>query len=391
LSFAVSFTAQGDKLRPMFQSGFSDSKQFMAEAVRLAQQARGLTSPNPMVGAVVVSPLGEIIGRGFHPKAGESHAEVFAIREARKTHPSLTGCTIYVTLEPCNHFGRTPPCADLVLTSGISRVVVGAIDPNPKMQGKSIEKLRQNGITVDVGVLQDDCEKLIRGFKSVMTTKRPFVTLKCATSLDGKIATATGESQWITGSEARAAGHVERAEHDAILVGIGTVLADDPQLTARIDEKVSSLTKVIIDSQLRTPSTARIFKTPGRVIIYCSQFASILSRTELEKASATVVAVPSDGVNGLDLRAVLADLANQGVQELLVEGGAKILGGFAREKLFDRVLYFLAPRIFGSGSRDAFEGLRTESLSESIEIKPMNMRLVGGDILIEGVRACSPV
>lgn len=368
----------------------------MKTALDLASQARGKTAPNPMVGAVVLDSRGQIIGRGFHPQAGQPHAEVFAIRDAQTKLKDLSACTLVVTLEPCNHHGRTPPCVNLILESGIKKVVVGTPDPNPLMQGKSLETLRVKGVEVIEGVLSKESQDLIRGFKSVMFEKRPFITLKCATSLDGKIATSTGESQWITEEPARQLAHQERATHDAILVGVGTVMADDPQLNVRLPNQIDrGLTKVILDSRLMTPPTARLFKTPGRVLIYCEKSYAAERRQSLEKAGAAVLPVASVGdftqPGLLDLEEVMTSLVEQGVQELLVEGGARVLGAVVREQLFDRVVYFLAPKILGSASRDAFEGLDVKALNESVNIENVTTRQIGKDIVIEGTRACSQV
>ncbi len=366
----------------------------MIEAIKLASTARGMTAPNPIVGAVVVNEKGEIIGRGFHPKAGEPHAEVFAIRDAKKKQNDLRGCTLFVTLEPCNHFGRTPPCLDLVLSEGFKKVKVGSLDPNPLMQGKSIQKLKDAGVDVEIGVEGLNAEKLIRGYKSVMLNARPYVSLKCATSLDGKIATRTGESQWITEAPARQLAHIERAEHDAIMVGVGTVIADDPQLNVRLNSAHAGLKKIILDSRLRTPPTSKLFSTMGPVIIYCDSQYSGERKVNLEKTGAIVVPVDSGDQtfhkDSLDLNTVLKDLAKRGVQELMVEGGARVLGAFVREKLFDRLVYIIAPKILGSESRDVFEGLNIDKLKESVCLENISTRLVGTDIIIEGTRPCSP-
>jgi diaminohydroxyphosphoribosylaminopyrimidine deaminase/5-amino-6-(5-phosphoribosylamino)uracil reductase len=353
---------------------------FMSTALDLATKARGHTAPNPLVGAVVVSLKNEIIGRGFHPRAGEPHAEVFAINEALKTGESLAGATLYVTLEPCNHFGKTPPCVDLILSSGIKTVKVGVLDANPLMQGKSIEKLRVHGINVEVGILKNQAESLVRGFKSVLKTGFPFVTLKCATSLDGKIATQSGESQWITEEPARQLGHFERAHHDTILVGIGTVLSDDPRLSVRVNDTPEvGLRKVILDSQLRTPVNSKIFFSPGEVLIYCDLNYSSERKHELENAGAKIIPLT-------DLKEILKDLALRGSQEILVEGGAKVLGSFVREKLFDRIIYILAPKILGSEGRDVFDGLNVNRLIDSVVLKNVSTQMIGHDILIEGIR-----
>ncbi len=368
----------------------------MLEAIKLATQARGMTAPNPMVGAIVVNREGQVIGRGFHPKAGEFHAEVFAIHEAKKIQNDLSSASLYVTLEPCNHYGRTPPCLDLILLEKIKDVKVGALDPNPLMQGRSIEKLKVAGVKVEVGVGATEAGKLIRGFKSVLLNSRPYVSLKCATSLDGKIATRSGESQWITDAPARQLAHVERSEHDAIMVGVGTVIADNPQLNVRLPgSKKYSLKKIILDSRLRTPVDSKLFSTSGPVIIFCDDQFSSERKLDLEKVGATVVPVSAGdqkfNKDSLDLNTVLKKLVSFGVQELMVEGGARVLGAFVREKLFDRLIYFIAPKILGSESRDVFEGVGIDKLQDSLKLENISTRIVGTDIMIEGIRECSLV
>ena len=293
---------------------------FMEEALSLASKARGLTAPNPMVGAVVINSNGQIVGRGYHPRAGEPHAEVFAINEASSKLGDLKDCTLITTLEPCNHFGRTPPCTQLILKSGIKKVIVGTEDPSPLMTGKSITFLEEKGVVFEVGVLKEDCDKLIRGYKSVLERGRPFVTVKAATSLDGKIATAAGESKWITDEPSRALAHEERSQHDAILVGVGTVLADNPLLTARLSSKNDGLKKVILDARLLTPPSSKLFKSGSLVYIYCDPTYSGERRKLLEAAGAIVVPVPVDQHSEpgyLDIKKVFADLASRGVQDLL--------------------------------------------------------------------------
>lgn len=365
---------------------------FMKKAIDLALTARGATAPNPVVGAIVASPTGEILGKGFHPRAGEAHAEVFAINEAKLKTADLSDCLLFVTLEPCNHQGKTPPCTDLIFSSKIKNVFVGTLDPHPFMRGKSVELLRQKGCEVTVGVMETECRQIIRGFQSVLEKGRPFVTLKCATSLDGKIATASGESQWITDEPARTYAHQLRSEHDAILVGIGTVLADDPRLDVRYSQEVHPLTKVVLDSRLMMSPQSRLLKTAGEVLVYCDKSYAAARREELERAGAIVIPIERDLSKPalVNLSLVLKDLAIRGVQDLLVEGGGKVLGAFVKEQFFDRFIYIMAPKIMGSASRDVFEGFEIESLGESVRLENISARLIGPDVLIEGNRLCSP-
>ncbi len=370
---------------------------FMQQAIALAKKAKGLTYPNPMVGAIIIDENKEIIGRGYHPKAGEAHAEVFAIREAlQKKSGFLSDCILYVTLEPCNHTGRTPPCVNLVIDSRLKSVVVGVLDPNPLMQGQSIEALKTKGVDVITGVCAVECQQLIRGFKKVMEENRPFVSLKAAASLDGKLATGSGESKWITGSDARAYAHELRADHDAVLVGVGTILKDDPSLNARIENNGNLLTgkKIILDSRLRTPVTAKIFNSPGQVLIYCDKDFPGIQKEALEKRGAKIIPLWRSEKNPgtLNLHEVVADLAlHQGVQDLLVEGGSQILGSFLKENIFDQLYYFVAPKIIGGEGRDAFAGFDIESLKDSEMFSNLKVKQLGKDFVFEGARACLPV
>ncbi len=355
-----------------------DLEFFMNEAVTEALKGKGHTAPNPVVGAVVVNPTGQIIGRGFHPKVGESHAEVFAINDALKTSADLSQCSIFVTLEPCNHHGRTPPCLDLIVKHKLKKVIVGSTDPNPQMAGSSIEKLKNLGVDVVSGVLQHQTDKLIRGFKSVLQTGLPYVTLKCAVSIDGKIATESGESKWITSEESRNYVYQLRKESDAVLVGIGTVLADDPNLDGR--------KKIILDSRLQTPPTSKVFKSNGGVIIYCDRNYSAQKRLALETVGAIVIPVDLNGAK-LDLKKILLDLPSHKIQDVFVEGGATVLGGFLTEKLFDSLIYFIAPKIIGERGKSVFAGFNAETLSDSLMLKNMTVKNIGPDFILEA--SCS--
>lgn len=352
----------------------------------MAKQSRGKTAPNPMVGALVVDQSGIVVGRGYHPVAGGPHAEVVAIEDADRHGVDLSQCTLVITLEPCGFFGKTPPCLDLILDKKIPRVIVGTQDPNPKVCGQSIQKLRQHGVDVQEGVLESECAKLIRGFASALTLGRPYITLKCATSLDGKIATMGGESKWITSEFSRKEAHRLRSDHDAILVGIGTLLADDPNLTVRHGNESYRMTKVILDSTLRCSPGARVFQSKDSVLIYCSPEADLEKKLALENVGAQVIPIYP-----YNLKEVVADLAQKGVQDLLVEGGASVLGSFVRETLFDRMVYFMSPQILGDKALDVFQGVSPSTLRESVKLKDVETKMLGGDLVIEGVPDCSPV
>lgn len=356
---------------------------YMKRAIELAYLGKGDTYPNPPVGAVVVDSTGRIIGEGFHPKAGFSHAEVFAIEAAKKSLDDLSTCQLYVTLEPCRHFGRTPPCTDLILKEKIKTVFVGSTDPNPVMQGKSIALLKNAGVNVTEGVLKSECEKIIRGFEKILKLGRPFVTLKTAVSLDGKVATSAGESKWITSEESRARGHLERKQHDGILVGIETLLADNPGLDVRYGLDGKPKTKVVLDSRLRTPLNSQIFKTPGRVVIFTSYLNDEKIQINLEKNGALVI--PVESPNGrLSLHEILGNLVQLGVQDLLVEGGGQVLGSFIQSGLFDRLVYFMSPQILGDQALDSFRGLQIPKLSDAVRFTSMTATPIGVDLLIEG-------
>ncbi len=358
---------------------------FMKEALRLAERGRGQTSPNPMVGAVLVRG-NRIVGRGFHAKAGGAHAEVFAIREAGR---KARGATIYVNLEPCNHFGRTPPCTDTIIKSRIKRVVCAMIDPNPRNNGRGIRKLRANGIKVKVGVLEKESRNLNKPFIKFITKKMPFVTVKVAESIDGKIATNTGDSKWITGVKARDFVHRLRRESDAILVGVNTIIKDNPLLTSRPHREFPI--KVILDPELKTPPNAKIFskKSPALVIIvafdrYLRTKSGQAKARGLNKSGVLVIGEKEKG-GRFYLRSILRRLAGLEVVHLLVEGGGTTIASFIEDRLVDRLLFFIAPKIIGG--RDAItsvEGKGVDRISKAIKLKNIEVKNFDEDILITG-------
>ncbi|MFH1468897.1 MAG: bifunctional diaminohydroxyphosphoribosylaminopyrimidine deaminase/5-amino-6-(5-phosphoribosylamino)uracil reductase RibD [Pseudomonadota bacterium] len=309
---------------------------YMHRCLELAARAVGRTAPNPLVGAVIVAG-GEIVGEGFHARAGEAHAEVLALRRAGQR---ARGATLYVNLEPCDHHGRTPPCTEAILTAGIRRVVIGMSDPNPLVLGRGIQRLRAAGLEVEVGVRFDDCRAVNADFVTAMERGRPRVTLKAAATLDGRIATQTGESQWITSPEARAHVHRLRNERDAVLVGAGTALVDDPALTCRLAGGRDPV-PVVLDSRLRVPVTARMFAAGARALVYTAVAPP-------PEHPATVVRVAA-GPGGLDLGEVLADLLRRGLHSVLVEGGGQVHRSFLDAGLVDVVLLYLAPAVLGGG------------------------------------------
>ncbi len=373
---------------------------FMRLALRLARRGLGATSPNPMVGAVIVR-SGRILGRGWHHGAGEPHAEVEALQDCRRRRMSVADATLYVTLEPCCTHGRTPPCTDAIIAAGILRVVAGATDPNPDHAGRGFKILRRAGIEVVHDVLAAESARMNEGFNHWIVTKTPLVTVKAAMTLDGKIATATGESKWITGEEARARTMHLRQGVDAILVGINTVLADDPALTVRIvepagegnqtpkrGEVVRQPRRVVLDSLARTPLDSRLVsdKHADRTVVVTTRAAPKRRVSALEKRVSVLVAPLRQGRP--DLRAVLCRLGEMDVTSLLVEGGGEVSASFLEQGLAHRVAFFYAPKIIGGcDARKAVAGRGARSWSEVVRLTEVETSMVGCDLLLEA-RVC---
>lgn len=391
----------------------SDEK-YMQLALQYAAFAKGRTSPNPLVGAVIVKD-GRIVGTGWHRKAGTPHAEIHALNMAGEL---AKGATIYVTLEPCAHQGRTGPCAEALVKAGISRAVVATLDPNPKVSGKGIDILRKAGIDVTVGVCEGEAKRLMEVFLKWIVTGRPFTVWKTAMSLDGKIATSGGESQWITGDEARACGHRLRDEYDAIMAGIGTILADNPSLTTRLNEGIQKPladgrwvaaaladrnispsghcpVRIIVDSLARTPLDSRII-TDGKspVIIAVAPAAPAERIAALRKAGAEVLMVPADPsvpeeetaskVNLTRLMEMLGD-KSRGITSVLVEGGGTLAFSLLKAGLMDKVHAFVAPMLIGGQeAKGALGGSGFKSLGDAPVLKEVTTEMVGKDIHITG-------
>jgi len=355
---------------------------FMRRALELAERGRGLTSPNPMVGAVVVS--GDtILGEGFHEWAGGPHAEVLALAAAGARS---RGATLYSTLEPCVHHGRTPPCAPAVVAAGICRVVVALVDPNPLVAGRGLGALREAGVEVVAAILTEDAERQNRAFTTAMRLGRPHVTLKAATTLDGRIADVQGESKWITGPDARAAAHRLRSEADAIVAGVGTVLRDDPALTVRLDRPwPREPYRVVLDTGARTPADARLITaaTPARALVIVGEHADAARTATLTAAGATVISVPVRD-DRIDLHAALAALAEREVRAVLVEGGGEVHGAFLDAALVDRVAFFVAPRLLGGRGATPAIGGAGSPLKSAARIIGVEVTHLGEDLLIEG-------
>src|SRR3990170_1760168 len=315
---------------------------FMRLAIKLAEKGFGRTSPNPVVGSVVVK-NGKIIGRGYHQDAGLPHAEVNALQDAGK---KAQGSTLYVTLEPCAHFGRTSPCVTAIIKAGVKKVVIGSIDPNPKVRGKGIRTLEKNKIEVIKDVLRDECLSLNEAYVKYITKKTPFVILKLATTLDGKIATSIGDSKWITSLESRRYAHRLRSLVDCVMVGSGTILKDDPALTVRLI-KGKNPARAILDSGLRIPVKAKIFASHNeRVFIFTSANANKNKIRLLEEKGAEVIKV-NQSKDGLSIKGVLRELGKRGVTSVLIEGGARVAASALKEGAVDKAIFIVAPKIIG--------------------------------------------
>jgi diaminohydroxyphosphoribosylaminopyrimidine deaminase / 5-amino-6-(5-phosphoribosylamino)uracil reductase len=356
-------------------------RRFLSACLDLARMGEGETSPNPMVGAILVQG-DRILGQGYHRRAGDPHAEVEALASAGS---GARGSTLYVSLEPCVHHGRTPPCVDALIDAGVREVIACMIDPDPRVNGRGFERLRAAGIRVEHGLLRERAISLNEKFIKSVTTGRPFVTLKAAMTLDGKIASAGGESKWITSEESRQEAQRLRYGHDAILVGVGTILADDPLLTARWG-RGKPLVRAILDSHLRTPSAARALSNQdgGSTLLYTLPTAPEGARRLLEKrASVTVIPTASPGPR-VDLQEVLQDLGRRRIMSVLIEGGGEVLGSALESGLADGIALFVAPRILGHSGIGVFSGLWGRDLAGAIPVMEWSWREIGSDVLVEG-------
>jgi diaminohydroxyphosphoribosylaminopyrimidine deaminase/5-amino-6-(5-phosphoribosylamino)uracil reductase len=355
----------------------------MKLALKLAARGAGWVSPNPMVGAVVIKG-GKVVGRGYHRRAGEPHAEVEALREAGA---AARGADLYVTLEPCNHQGKTPPCTQAILAAGVGRVVIATRDPNPRVSGGGADFLAAQGVAVAVGLLAAEARRLNEAWFHFVETGRPWVIAKAACSLDGRIATVGGESQWLTGPAARTLGHRLRHRVDAIVVGIGTVLADDPQLTTRLPRgRGKDPIRVVLDSRLRLPLTARMLHLDSAAPTWAATTnqAPPDMRRALEETGAQVLVLPGDA-GRVSLPALLAELGARQVQSLLVEGGAETLGTFFDQRLVNQFYFFYAPKILGGQKAPGAVGGRgVIHLGEAHIVRDLRVRRVGGDLLVSG-------
>ena len=350
---------------------------WMSLALTWAEKALYITTPNPRVGCVIVSAQGVLLGAGHTQPAGQAHAEIMALEDAKQQGHAVAGATAYVTLEPCSHQGHTGPCCDALIQAGLARVVVAVQDPNPQVSGNGIARLRQAGIQVDLGVLEDKARSLNLGFFKRMTQGVPWIRLKVAASLDGQTALANGVSQWITSSAARQDGHAWRARACAVLTGIGTVLEDDPQLNVRDVDTPRQPTLVIVDSKLETPLNAKLWQTQREFWIYCAQ-EDADRKAALEAKGAYVICLPN-AQGKVDLLAMQKDLGQRNINEVHIEAGFKLNGSLLAAGVVDELLVYLAPLLIGQGLGMANLG-SFETLSQALKLDIQNVTPIGDDI-----------
>jgi diaminohydroxyphosphoribosylaminopyrimidine deaminase/5-amino-6-(5-phosphoribosylamino)uracil reductase len=356
-------------------------EKYMQLALGLALKAKGETRPNPAVGALVVK-NGKIVGRGYHKKAGLAHAEVIALEQAG---PKAQGASLYVTLEPCTHFGKTPPCVHKIIASGVREVIVGMVDPNPKNNGRGIEILRRSKIKVKVGFLEDQLRRLNEVFIKYITKRVPFITVKVAQSLDGRIATRSGDSKWITTDKSRVYAHRLRSEFDAVMVGVNTILRDNPRLNAPSSDK--RFIKIVVDSQLSTPQDANIFSKDASSVIIVTLPAQPAQQTENRKilsGKAKILEV-KEKAGQINLKDMLKKLAQEKISNILVEGGGTLIGTLFDEGLVDRILFFISPKIIGG--KDAISSVMGQGIGRidrAVKLRDVKLKHMGEDFLIEG-------
>lgn len=348
---------------------------FMARALQLAQRGLDTTPPNPRVGCLVVR-HGRVVGEGWHVRAGEPHAEVHALRAAAD---QASGATVYVSLEPCSHHGRTPPCTDALIGAGVSRVVSAMQDPNPKVAGAGLQRLSAAGIRVECGLLEDEAREANIGFVSRMQRARPWLRVKVAASLDGRTALGNGVSRWITGPAARRDGHRWRARSCGVMTGIGTLLVDNPRLTVREVPASRQPTRIVVDRHLELPPSAAILEG-GNVLVFAAVEADEKAR-RLQQAGAEVIVLP-DQSGKVDLLAMLGELARREMNEILVESGNRLNGALLRAGLVDELVVYLAPHLLGDSARGMFDLRELTALEERIELRVLDLRRVGNDLRI---------
>jgi len=351
---------------------------YMRMALDLALQGAGRTSPNPLVGAILVRG-GKIVSTGYHRRAGGDHAEIVALKRAGK---KARGATLYINLEPCSHYGRTPPCTLSVIQAGVKTVVAGMADPNPLVSGLGIRALRKAGIHVRLGVLEEESRRLNEAFTKYITRRVPFVILKLAASLDGKIAAATGHSRWITGPESRRRVHEMRNQVAAVVVGVGTIVADNPQLTCRIPGGRNPI-RIVLDSALRVPLSSRVLHERGKTIVVAGTRALVKKVRAIERLGAEVWRLPLRA-GGVPFASVLKEMGKREMVSVMVEGGAVTAGRALSEKVVDKVCFFYAPKIIGGDGLDMIAPIGVRKMSHSRQINRIEVARVGKDFLVTG-------
>ncbi len=353
---------------------------YIRQCLELAVKGEGQVSPNPMVGSVVLDKNDEIVGKSYHQKYGEPHAEVNALDIA--SNKAKHG-TIYVNLEPCSHYGKTPPCADRIIKEGIKKVVIGMQDPNPKVAGNGIKKLNDAGIEVITGILEDECKKLNEIFIKNIKHKKPFIVVKTASTIDGKIATSKKSSKWITSEKARDRVQQLRNKYDAILTGSGTVLEDDPTLNCRMDGGRNPV-RIIIDSTLKTPPSAKVYKQCGTPV--CVAVADSIEDNKIKKYPDHInfIKCPLNDAQKIDLNYLTQKLYENNIYSIMIEAGGSLNGAFIKENLIDKLYLFLAPKILGDNKGSSlFDGLNIENISQCKNIKIENIEILSPDLLLE--------
>jgi len=351
---------------------------FMKRALDLSLLASGRTSPNPLVGCVIVRE-GQIVGEGYHAKAGTPHAEVNALQAAGE---KAAGADVYVTLEPCSHFGRTPPCADALIKAGVRRVCIATTDPNPLVNGQGITMLSEAGIIIDVGILAAEAQKINEAFNKAVISKMPFVLYKCALTLDGKTAVDSGDSKWITSVGARNYAHELRNTFDVIMVGIKTVLHDDPLLTCRIDGGRDPV-RLIVDSALSIPLTAKVLTASSSICIIATTGAADQDKLEKLKMAKNVEVLQYDSDQGVPLTTLMKDIAGKGLNSILLEGGGILAGKMLEKKLIDKIEFIFAPKLAGSGP-SPLSGLKLSRIADAIEVKNTEINEIDGNYRFTG-------
>ena len=354
-------------------------KKYIKKCISLAHKGEGFVSPNPHVEAVVLDKNGEVAGLGWHQKYGEAHAEVNAIADAKSKGFDIKGGTIFVSLEPCSHYGKTPPCADLIIKEGLKKVVIGCTDPNPKVNTGGIKKLRDAEIDVVTGILEDECKKLNEIFFKNQIKNLPYVAIKTATTMDGKIATKTGSSKWITSQKAREYVQKLRNKYDAILTGSGTVLIDNPSLTCRIKGGRNPI-RIVIDSKLKTPPSAKVYEDNGTKVYIA---ATKTTKTKDYGPNTEIIFCPVVNEK-IDLNFLLKELYKKGVYSILIEAGGNLNGAFLKQNLADKVYQFIAPKILADNKAKSFaDGLCANNIDDGLRLKIESVKTLEPDILIE--------